>query len=663
MGMRKFLLALLLIAFFSFCEAYEPISLFPQNVQQIGDLFLSSKKKAESSIQQILSLPPEQRTFENTILAYDQALSRFQTAGSLLSAIKKLHPDFSLRERAEEALVAWSEINIDLFEANRAIYQLFKNQCLDSLNKERRYYMKTMLAQFRRCGLDLDDERFEQMKRLQKQIAHLCLQFQFNIDQDQSSILLTRDELQGLSEDFVNSLKCEQKKYILRCDYPTANQVLTNCSVEASRRDYWHTFHNRAYPHNLEVLKQLLAARHDLARLLGFHNYAEMDIASEMAKTPERVEAFLDEQTAKAYSKIQKEWERILQDLPDSVSLTTEGQIKAWDAAFTCQRYFQKHFQINQEKIAEYFPADKTIRSILDLFEQFLGLEMEFVPANGFWDPSVQLISVRQGQEQVGYLILDLFPRPNKYSHACCSSIIPSTDGPALVAIITNFSQATPGHPALLKHRELKTFFHELGHALHALLGKAEMPTLAAYNTTMDFVEAPSQLLEEWCWNRAILKKISHHYQTGERLPDGQIEGLLKSRGFGDAAHPATSGNGDCGGTSAVYARLSLNLYQGSDKDPVEIEQEIFNSTPQIVAYDPDMHFLCAFGHLSGYASKYYSYLWSKEIARKIYSYLQLHGGIEDPAMGQRYRTKILEKGGSCDPEDLTSDFLKDFAL
>lgn len=656
MGMRKFLLALVLIVS-SFCEA-NPVSLFPKNPSQVEELFQSAKEDAKKAIEQILAIPQEQRTFENTILAYDQAASRFQTAGSLLSAVKKLQPDSSLRQKAEEALESWNEINIDLFEANRSIYHLFRSQGLDSLNKERRYYMKTMLAHFRRSGLELDDDRFEQMKELQKQIAHLCMQFQSNIAQDQSSILFSREELNGLSDDFVNSLKNEQGKYILRCDYPTANQVMTKCAVESTRRNYWHTFHNRAYPRNVEVLKQLLAARHSLAELLGFRNFAEMDIASQMAKTPERVESFLTEQSEKAYPKIQKEWQKILQDLPDSVTLTPEGKIKAWDAAFTCQRYLQKHSHIDQEEIAAYFPADKTIRSILDVYERFLGLEFQFVPSNDFWDPSVQLISVRQGSEQVGHLILDLFPRPNKYSHACCSSIIPPTNGLALVAIITNFSQPTPGRPALLKHREIKTFFHELGHSLHALLGKAEMPTLAAYNTTMDFVEAPSQLLEEWCWNRAILKKISHHYQTGVALPDTLIDGLLKSRGFGDAAHPATAGVGDCAGTLALSARLSLNLYQG--KDPDEIERELYESTPQIVAYDPDMHYLCAFGHLSGYASKYYSYLWSKEIARKIFGYIQLHGGLEDPSMGQRYLSKILGKGGSCDPEEMVADFLLD---
>ena len=662
--MLRYLLAFLLFAFSPICEGIQnahPASLFPKNQDQIEELFQAAKKEAETSIQQILAIPPDQHTFENTILAYDQAASRFQTAGSLISAIKKLHPNSQLRHKAEEALMSWDEVNIDLLETNRAIYRLFQSQPLDFLNTERRYYMKTMLSHFRRCGFELDDQRFEAMKQLQKQIAHLCLQFQSNIAQDQSSILFNRDELKGLGDDFINSLTCVQGMYLLRCDYPTANQVLTNCSVESTRRDYWHTFHNRAYPQNLDVLKQLLSARQDFAEMLSFRNYAELDIASQMAKTPERVEFFLTEQLAKAYPKIQKEWQVIFQDLPESVTLTPEGQIKAWDAAFTCQRYFQKHFHIDQEKIAEYFPADRTIRSILDIYERFLGLEFQIVPSNDFWDPSVQLIDVRQGSEQIGYLILDLFPRPNKYSHACCSSIIPPTDGPALVAIITNFSKPTPGKPALLKHREIKTFLHELGHAIHALLGKAEMPTLAAYNTTMDFVEAPSQLLEEWCWNRAILKKISQHYLTGECLPDAFIDGLLKSRGFGDAAHQATSGNGDCAGTSAVYARLSLNLYQGSFKDPVEIEKEIYESTPQIVAYDPDMHFLCAFGHLSGYASKYYSYLWSKEIARKICLYMNLHGGLEDPAMGQRYLTKILGKGGSCDPEEMVAEFLIDF--
>lgn len=383
-------------------------------------------------------------------------------------------------------------------------------------------------------------------------------------------------------------------KYVLVCDYPTYFQVMTNCSVETTRRNYFHRFNNRAFPQNLDILTQLIDSRDDLAHLLGYRSYAEFDIAPEMAQKVEVVESFLKDHSRDAYSNIKKNWEMIIQELPESVTLTREGKVKGWDVAYLSQQYVKKHFNVDQEKIAEFFPMEKTIRALLDIYEQFFNLKFKLITSNSYWDPTVQTIEVRSKGDKkilIGYILLDLFPRENKYSHCCCNCILPpmsvdegKTFAPALAVVIANFSKSTSEKPSLLKHHEVKTFFHEFGHAIHALFGKAEMPTKAAYNTKMDFIEAPSQLLEEWMWDRHILKMISHHYQTGESLPNFLIDGLLKTRSMVDVAHVSTAGNSDHLGTELQFAKLSLDLFkEGKNKNLMHIEKKIYESSPKLL--------------------------------------------------------------------------------
>jgi thimet oligopeptidase len=196
----------------------------------------------------------------------------------------------------------------------------------------------------------------------------------------------------------------------------------------------------------------------------------------------------------------------------------------------------------------------------------------------------------------------------------------------------------------------VKTLFHEFGHAVHALLGRAEMPRKGAYNTTMDFIETPSQLFEEWAWDHDILKRISCHYQTGEPLPDGLIHRLAASREYEEGRRVIRE---------LQLAQISLNCFMpGKNKDLILMGKKIHEDLITAVAHDPESHSLCSFSHLVGYGAKYYSYLWSKELAMKFFDYIRSHGGLSDPAIGQCYREKVISKGGSCDPEVLVRDFL-----
>lgn len=279
---------------------------------------------------------------------------------------------------------------------------------------------------------------------------------------------------------------------------------------------------------------------------------------------------------------------------------------------------------------------------MLSVFGQFLDLQFKMIPYQGCWDDSVLLIEVvdaKSTQPLVGHLLLDLFSRENKYSHACCNSIVlPMSNDlgltyqPALAVIVTNFSKKTSLMPSLLRHHEVKTLFHEFGHAVHALLGRAEMPSKGAYNTTTDFVETPSQFFEKWVWDPNVLKRISSHYQTKEPLPDNLIHSLIASKEYEEGRRVIRE---------LRLAQISLNCFMaGKNKDLIQIERKIYENFMAAVAYDPESHRLCSFTHLVGYGAKYYSYLWSNELAIKFFDYICLHGDLLDPTIGATLQGK-----------------------
>jgi thimet oligopeptidase len=637
---------------------------FPKNVEEMRIGFERTKDQAETQIEQILLIHPNERTFENTALAYDRAAVDFQIFCSAISLMKLVHPSPEIRLEAEKLLLDLTALNIDLFESHQGIYKAIDSLPKKDLSSEREYYLSKLLSSFKRSGILLPSEDVEQMKRLQNKIAALSLQFRTHIDEDERVLRLKKEELLGLDDPFIQNFQQEGDEFIIPSNANSASQILRECRLAATRKKCFQVYRERAFPENLTVLKDLIETRHKLALLLGYKNYAEMDLSDQMAKTAERVHAFIQELGAKNNEKIQNNWKLILQELPESVVLTPDGKVNPWDAPYLLTDYSKKHFDVDPNKIAEYFPFQPTLEAILDLFSQFFALEFRIVPQEGLWDPSVIVVEVKDEGTLIGHILLDLFPRKNKFSHACCSSIIPpiSKDGgktfePALAAIVANLSR-----PDLFKTTDLKTFLHEFGHAMHALLGRSEMATQAAYNTPIDFVEAPSQLLEEWSFNRAVLKKISCHYQTGEPLPDFMIEGLKKSRNFGDGGHYATGGSGDHIVSLLQFALFSLKIHEGSDCDFMALDKEIYQNSPQVIAYKETPYF-CAIGHLASYASKYYCYGWSKQLALQMYDYIATHGGPEgplDPAMGKRYRSKVIGRGGSCDPNELMADFLQD---
>jgi thimet oligopeptidase len=404
--------------------------------------------------------------------------------------------------------------------------------------------------------------------------------------------------------------------------------------------------------------------------MVGFKNFAELDLDSNMVKKLSTAEDFLNQLAARSKKKAEIELVDFLKDLPNGIALDSSGKLQPWNFNYIKSCYKKKHFEIDEREVAKYFPVDKTLNSIFEIYQNFLGLKFEISKPEWAWHEDVLLIKVYDAQPDYlskanqlsqkgrlrGYLFIDLYPRENKYSHAgCCVPMIPTqikSDGkivPAVLAIIANFPKAQKDRPALLKFNDVNTFFHEFGHAMHDVLGATQMAGFAGTSVKTDFVEVPSQMFEEWMADKSVLKKLSSHYQTSDPLPDELIDKLIQLKKF-------DSGNFIL--RQCCLSFVSLEFFKdGKIKNPDQIIKNLFSKYQPHLKFDDQTHFYASFGHLVGYGAKYYSYMWSKVFSLDLFYDIKKRG-LFDPEIGKEFAAKVLSKGGSVDPEKLLQDFL-----
>ncbi len=620
---------------------------------------------AQESIDQILQIPDDQRSFLNTVQTFDTigALSDFTVAANIFETLELSSPDEAIRNAAHKAVLAMKAFWIEAVSTNKALYQALKvyaegNAAEEKLSQTEHYFLSETIKDLERAGLNLPDDQLVLVKKVKKELIALTQNFERNIAQDKSHITVDIDDLKGLDENFIKNLKrADDGAYILGVDYPTIFNVIENCAVEDTRKRLSNAFANRAYPANEVILKEVIAKRDELAKLLGFASYADLDLDNQMVKNPGRAYDFIRDLVNRIEKKVGQELDQWVAELPASVVLTADGKIKPWDFQYLKTTYKKKHFAIDEREIAKYFPMEKTIEGLLDVYRQFLSIDFEEVPVSGLWHDDVKMVKVytKDRAQLLGYLLLDLYPRPNKFSHAAHFSVIPAgfqdnnQRRVAMSVVLANFPKPTSDRPSLLMRSDVNTFFHEFGHALHALLGATEQASVAGTSVKKDFVELPSQMLEEWLWDKEILQKVSSHYQTGKSLSDELIEKILQLKHFD---------SGNWLQRQASLAMLSLDYFaQGAHKDPFAILQKLQEQYQSRIMFNPDNHMYAAFGHLAGYGAKYYGYLWSKVFALDLFAEIKKHG-LLNPQIGAKYIREVIGKGGSQDPNELLRNFL-----
>ncbi|MFC1843014.1 M3 family metallopeptidase [Candidatus Dependentiae bacterium] len=654
--------------------------LFPKTPAQIESLVNKYIQEAQEKIDQIISIKSQEKTFANTAKALDElsSLDNISVLCNALAALEMLSPEKSIRDTTHKELIKIQKFWIDQVSNNQKLYKALKDYAEHNANKEdltqeEHYFLTETISDYKRAGLDLPEEQLNQVKKLNKELGELELQFDTNIAQDKTNILVSQEELAGTSKEFIDSLEKDVSgNFIVSLDYPTYANIMDNCCVQNTRKKLYLAFTNRAYPQNKDILERIREKRHQLAQILGFESYAHLDLDDQMAKNPQTVQIFLDSLYKRASNKAQKEFEQLTKKLPESVILTKDGCVNPWDTRYIKNYYKKKNLNLNEQEISQYFPTEKTIKNLLEIYEQFFGLQFNFLDTSGadtsgtnysstpLWHKDVKLIEVYAKSKLddtpkilLGYLLLDLHPRENKYSHACQITIVPAVKNkgmdPCVEIVVANFPKTTAHKPSLLKREDVETFFHELGHALHAILGRTSIGSFSGTSVKTDFVEMPSQMLEEWLSDKDIVKKISSHYKTGEPLPDKQIENILALKHFD---------TGDFLQRQCYLSCLALSYFNAKEKgNAQEIYQALTKKMRPRIAYEPQDNMYASFGHLSGYGAKYYSYMWSKVFAIEMFCKIKNYG-LLNPIIGQKYIDQLISRGGSQDPNILLKNFL-----
>jgi thimet oligopeptidase len=632
------------------------VEFFPKSVGEIVDRADSAIEVARKSIADAISIKDSDRTFENTVAALDLAKRAFVLVQQGIRVIKFVHPEKEMRDASQAAVLKMNDFVVDAFQ-NTDIYKAFKVIKPDGIDEEEEYFLEESIKHFEHAGLHLPPAKLAKVKALKKEIFKNYLEFQKNAASDKSSICVGERDLVGVDQSLIDCLKRDKDgNCVVTCDYPTYFGVLKYCSVGDTRCKLQRAFFNRAYPANKAILEKVIALRDELAKELGFSSYADYDTALVMSGSAERVKQFLKELGDNALQKEKSEFEIIKNNLPDGVKLR-DGKFDPWDGGYSWEQYKKKNYNIDEREIAKYFPMQKTIDGIFSIYQKFLNLTFKEISLPDLWHKDARVIEVtRKGERHPeGYLILDLHPRDDKFSHACCLSLSPpvfprsGAKEPSLTMIIANFPKPTKDRPSLLKHGDVTTFFHEFGHAMHNLLSRTKMHGFAGYYSKHDFTEVPSMMFEEWMWDPEMLKMVSSHYETGKPLPDVLIDKMvaLKKLTFGGFIR-----------RQCWLSSIALGCFApGKQKDLDALYKKLVLSHRPHVHYDPSHHHYASFGHLMGYGAKYYTYMWSLIFALDLFEEIKKQGLLSG-AVGAKLIDSLLGRGGSVDPHKMLYDFL-----
>ena len=505
------------------------------------------------------------------------------------------------------------------------------------------------LTNLARSGAGLPDAQRRTFVSLQQKLTNAQNTFQANLGNDHSTISITADQVQSLPPDFVAASlkKGADGGYTVPVNESTVGPFLQNETDAAVRKTYYIAYNNRGGEANVKLLEDAIAIRDQLAHLLGYHTWAAYVLADHMAGSPQRVESFLAQIDAAILPKARQE--------RDEDAALKGGPLDQWDQTYYENQLQKTKYAVDQNEIKQYFPVQHVIDSVFAIYEQLLGVK--FARANvPVWQSQVQSYNVTDAASgrPLGRFYLDLYPRPGKYDHFANFGIIPRRvlpDGSVRLAesaIVGNWPQPAPGKPALLQHDDVETFFHEFGHNMAAMLADEPYETLSG-GFRQDFVEAPSQMLENWAWDPGILRRVSANVTTGQPLPDELINKMIAAR----YVHYALQ-------TTQQILYASVDMEYHTTKPPIDTTA-VWRTT---VARTTPNHFVegthpqAGFGHLmGGYDAGYYGYLWSKVYAQDMFSRFQAQG-LTSPVAGAAYRKDILAPARAEEPDQEVSTFL-----
>lgn len=600
---------------------------------------------AKTNVATLKTLPPGDAA--KKLALYDEATTAMSNAGARSGLAREVHPDAAFREAAEACEQRIEALSVELAQ-DKALYEALSGLDASGLDPVTNFWLFKTLREFRRAGVDRDEPTRLKVKALNEELVKLGQSFGRNIRDDVRTVFAKPGELDGLPKDYLDAHPPGADGRVALTTNPADYlPVMVYAKNGAVREALWRAYRSRAFPANVEVLKTLLAKRHELATLLGYASWADFTLETKMAKTAKAAAEFI-EQGRKATERRAKADMAVLlarkqKDVPGATVL------EPWEQDFYEDRVKNEQYGLDSQALRGYFEYGTVKQGVMDLTSKLFNVRYVRQTDAKVWHPDVETWDVYEGEALLGRFHLDMHARDNKYKHAAQFGLSVGRAGKELpeAVLVCNFPR--PG--GLLQHSEVETFFHEFGHLLHELFaGRQPWGGVSGIRTEWDFVEVPSMLLQEWPLDAQALAAFAKHHQTGAPIPEALVKQLKAAKEFGVGLSMRRQ---------FFLSAVSLGYHDrapGFDTSAVLKELQA-KFEPFRREYVEGTHFELGFGHLDGYSAAYYTYQWSTVIAKDLLTRFKT-AGMLSPAVATEYRKKVLEPGGSREAAALVQDFL-----
>ena len=613
-------------------------------------------------------------TWENLIDPIENIEDKLNKAWSPVSHLNSVLNSDELRDAYNACLPKLSEYSTEMGQ-NKALFKAYQSiktsPNFAKLIIAQKKIIDNALKDFQLSGIDLDDDKQQRYKEISQQLSELCSRYSDNVldaTNDWTKLITDENELKGLPESAMIQAKqaAEQvgkEGWLISLQFPSYIAVMTYADNRELRQQHYQAFVTRASElgtnpdwDNSEIMEKILELRHEKALLLGFENYAQHSLATKMANKPTDVTLFLEDLAEKSLPQARQDLRELEQFAQQEQALS---ELNAWDVGYISEKMRQHHYQLSQEAVKVYFPAHKVIQGLFAVVDKLYGLQINEISEFDRYHADLQFFEIKDKNNKLrGKFYLDLYARGKKRGGAwmddCVGRKKMEDKIQIPVAYLTcNFTPPAGDTPALLTHDEVTTLFHEFGHGLQHMLTQIDYLGVSGINgVEWDAVELPSQIMENWCWEKEALALMSAHYQTGEPLPETLYKKMLAAKNFQAGMMMVRQ---------LEFSLFDFKIHQAFDPEQGGRIYQILDEIRQQVAVmmPPNCNrFAHAFSHIfaGGYAAGYYSYKWAEVLSADAYSLFE-EKGIFDRTTGEAFLTQILEKGGSADAIELFKNF------